>query len=219
MLAVAEQGVVRAVVELADPLQGREAGAAHARMCACFLQLLDADAAVLHLLDGGVPRVAAVAGDGPEPGGEADGLDAVALGAVRAGGPLQVVDVERREWPALLSAPLCRSGEALAVVTLLRREAQGWTDTQRDDMATLAQAAAVGLSTARALHAATELAGHLQRALDSRVLIEQAKGMIAARDSLDMQGAFARLRAYSRNNGRKLHDVARDVVEGRITLP
>jgi GAF domain-containing protein len=214
MLAVTEQRVVRAVVELADPLYGQAGTEPHEQLCACFLELLDADAATLHLLDGGeVPRLAASAGEAP-----ADELDKLALLTLQHGGPLQVVDVERMEWPATLSAPLCRGGEALAVITLLRREAQGWTAPDQQTMATLAQAAAIGLATARALHASAELAGQLQHALDSRVVIEQAKGMIAARGGVDMAVAFARLRAHSRNNGRKIHQVARDVVEGRLIL-
>lgn len=52
----------------------------------------------------------------------------------------------------------------------------------------------------------------LQQALDSRVLIEQAKGAIAHQGNLDMAEAFARLRGYARHHNQKLTAVAQAVV-------
>ena len=60
--------------------------------------------------------------------------------------------------------------------------------------------------------------GHLQHALNSRIVIEQAKGMIAERGSVDMDEAFARLRAFARNNNRGLTDVAEGLVTGRLAV-
>ena len=53
----------------------------------------------------------------------------------------------------------------------------------------------------------------LQHALESRIVIEQAKGMLAERLRLSLDDAFAVLRRAARSNGAKLHDVARRVVE------
>ena len=53
----------------------------------------------------------------------------------------------------------------------------------------------------------------LQRALDSRVVIEQAKGVIAARDGVNVEEAFLRLRRHARRHNARIHDVARAVVE------
>jgi len=55
----------------------------------------------------------------------------------------------------------------------------------------------------------------LQRALDSRVAIEQAKGIIAAKLNLDVDQAFGLLRKAARSSGREIHAVAREVVELR----
>lgn len=60
---------------------------------------------------------------------------------------------------------------------------------------------------------ARETAGQLQQALDSRIVIEQAKGMIAARESVSVQEAFIRLRRHARTHGSALREVARAVVE------
>jgi GAF domain-containing protein len=58
----------------------------------------------------------------------------------------------------------------------------------------------------------------LQRALDSRVAIEQAKGMLAERNHIDMDTAFRHLRSFSRNTRRHLTAVAMDVVNGVLPL-
>jgi hypothetical protein len=62
-----------------------------------------------------------------------------------------------------------------------------------------------------------ERATQLQRALDSRVVIEQAKGVLAERFDLDMQAAFAVLRGSARAGRLKLHALAHAVARGRET--
>jgi hypothetical protein len=55
--------------------------------------------------------------------------------------------------------------------------------------------------------------GQLQQALNSRVVIEQAKGVIAGREGISVDEAFARLRRHARGRGAVLSEVARAVVE------
>ncbi len=52
----------------------------------------------------------------------------------------------------------------------------------------------------------------LQRALDSRVVLEQAKGIVANAGEVNVRDAFVLLRHYARDHGRKLTDVAAEVV-------
>jgi len=60
---------------------------------------------------------------------------------------------------------------------------------------------------------------NLQRALDTRVVIEQAKGVLAERFGLDVPEAFQLLRMSARSNRMRLHDLAARVVESRETPP
>jgi hypothetical protein len=63
------------------------------------------------------------------------------------------------------------------------------------------------------------LAEQLQHALNSRIVIEQAKGVIAERSQVDMATAFGLLRSFARSSRRTLADVADEVTQGRLDLP
>jgi AmiR/NasT family two-component response regulator len=60
--------------------------------------------------------------------------------------------------------------------------------------------------------------GQLEHALQSRIVIEQAKGMIAQRAATDMDDAFSRLRAFARSTNRQLTEVARNLTEGALDV-
>lgn len=91
-----------------------------------------------------------------------------------------------------------------------------------DDDATVARAladvATISILHERALRDSSIAQQQLQRALDSRVIIEQAKGVIAQGHLVDMDEAFRLLRTYARTNGLNLRDVAELVVKRSITI-
>ncbi len=76
----------------------------------------------------------------------------------------------------------------------------------------LADVATIGLLQERSLRRTEILAEQLQGALNSRVIIEQAKGKLAERLTIDMEDAFRMLREYARNSNQHLTDVARNFV-------
>jgi transcriptional regulator with GAF, ATPase, and Fis domain len=82
----------------------------------------------------------------------------------------------------------------------------------------MADVATIGLLQARAIRHREALAEQLQTALNSRVIIEQAKGVIAERRQLDMDQSFTLLRSAARTNNRRLSDLARAVVDGSEIL-
>jgi GAF domain-containing protein len=82
----------------------------------------------------------------------------------------------------------------------------------------LADVSTIAILQERATRSREELAAQLQTALNSRIIIEQAKGVLAERDGIDMSTAFERLRHEARSSNRRLADLARDAVEGRDDL-
>jgi GAF domain-containing protein len=78
----------------------------------------------------------------------------------------------------------------------------------------LADVATIGLLQQRAIHRRDTLTEQLETALRSRILIEQAKGVLAERLHLDVAEAFTLLRASARSHNRRLADLALAIVDG-----
>jgi hypothetical protein len=94
------------------------------------------------------------------------------------------------------------------------------TDTLRIGQA-LADVATIGLIQQRTIRRSDALVEQLQTALNSRILIEQAKGVLAERLHIDVGVAFTVLRGQARRDNRRLSDLAQAVVDGseQIALP
>jgi GAF domain-containing protein len=95
-------------------------------------------------------------------------------------------------------------------------------DPIADETVSLAQTFATyaGVAVANAaLYASTaELAEQMKAAMQTRSVIEQAKGILMARNSTTAERAFEMLREHSQRNGRKLSDVAAAIVESHLLL-
>ena len=83
----------------------------------------------------------------------------------------------------------------------------------------LADVATIAILQERALRRSEMLAEQLQAALDSRIVIEQAKGALARIHGVGVDQAFVLLRTYCRNHNRKLSDIAQAVVTEPAGVP
>jgi GAF domain-containing protein len=112
--------------------------------------------------------------------------------------------------------PMRLRGQVIGALNLFRTEIGSLT---ADDVAVaqaLADIATIAILQNRGTVETQTLNEQLTVALSSRIVIEQAKGMIAERHDLPIDRAFERLRRHARNHNLRLADLARDTVNGHI---
>jgi GAF domain-containing protein len=112
----------------------------------------------------------------------------------------------------VLAAPVLHDGQAVGTCNAYTSSPRGWTDGDVEAIRAYAAMLSQLIGSATDARHKGELAAQLQFALESRVLIEQAKGVLMERHGLDDQAAFTRLRRQARSSSRKLTDVAREIV-------
>jgi PAS domain S-box-containing protein len=115
----------------------------------------------------------------------------------------------------VLSAPVLLDDQPVGTCNALTTATRGWTEADAGAVRafSLVLGRLIGSST-DARHK-TELTAQLQFALNSRVLVEQAKGVLMEREGIDAQRALELLRRRARSSERKLADVAREVLARR----
>jgi ANTAR domain-containing protein/GAF domain-containing protein len=119
---------------------------------------------------------------------------------------------------AAYALPLQVRERTIGALGLFTTQSAALTESEARLGKSLADHAALSLVSYLSARKAWVLAGQLQTALSSRVVIEQAKGMLAERGGTNVDKAFEALRHFSRTNRRKLTDIAHDIVEGRLDL-
>ncbi|WBQ07944.1 GAF and ANTAR domain-containing protein [Kribbella sp. CA-293567] len=112
--------------------------------------------------------------------------------------------------------PLRLRGEVIGVLNLFCREQLTLTDAEIALGQALCDIATVGLLQERAVRERQLLAEQLQSALTSRILLEQAKGMLSERARIEVDEAFALMRSYARRHQKPLRAVASAVIDGTI---
>ena len=131
-------------------------------------------------------------------------------------------------WPSFSAAALQAGfASALALPLRLREATLGALNLLRVTRAPMDEAdvivarafadlATLSIIQHRTAAESQRLNEQLSSALTSRVVIEQAKGVIAERADVDLAEAFSRLRSYARNHNRRLTDVARAAIDGTL---
>ena len=112
--------------------------------------------------------------------------------------------------------PMRLRDEVIGVLVLLHTERHMLLDQDARLGQALADAATIGLLSERAVRRAEVVQEQLQGALNSRIIIEQAKGVLAAHADLTPEDAFVTLRRHARDRGLRLTELARGVVEGTV---
>lgn len=187
-------------------------------------------AASITLIDDGTPRTVAFT-DGIAPDLDQVQYDARAGPCLEAISTNAVVRIESlaederwREFGAAaeergvrsslsLPLPLPPGAATSAGLNLYGGEVGAFTEADEKMGALFASYAAVVIANVAAYWSAHELAEHLQKAMESRAVIEQAKGILMARQKCSSDAAFDILRRASQRENRKLRDIAVDLVQ------
>jgi transcriptional regulator with GAF, ATPase, and Fis domain len=148
------------------------------------------------------------------------------------GQPVSVPDIRcAGRWPRFTAAaaevgfvsvhalPMRLRAEVIGALNLFGVEPGALDDDKVRAGKALADVATIGLLQQRAIRHRDTLTDQLQTALNSRILIEQAKGVLAERLHLDLDQAFGLLRHAARNRNRRLSELAQAVVNGTEQIP
>jgi len=234
-MTIREAQLNRTFVELADTLVGDfdVAEFLHTLTARC-VELFDVDAAGLLLVDErGALRVVGSSNEQTRilELFEIQSEEGPCSDCCRSGQVVVEEDIEHgARWPrfrrealaagfrSVLAVPMRLRDDVVGALNLFCAEAGGLDEADQAACRALADVATIALLQERALREARLMSEQLQRALNSRVIIEQAKGVLAGQAGIDMDTAFKVLRDYARSNNLLLAAVARDLAEGRLPL-
>lgn len=113
---------------------------------------------------------------------------------------------------AVLASPIPYATDAVGVVAVFSGKPHAWTPEGELALTSFTNLATLAIATTMQSEERGELADQLTHALGARVVIEQAKGVLVARDGVGPRQAFEDLRRQARRSRRKLADVAAEVV-------
>lgn len=151
--------------------------------------------------------------------------DGPCLAAIRHHGAEHFTTASDRRWPsfaaaalaehvsAVLSTPLIDGDLPVGALNLYSRTAERYGDEARSVAAAFADQLGLAAAKVSMYVEGYELAKHLQEAMESRAVIEQAKGLLMATQHIGADDAFAVLVRASQNQNRKLRAIATEIVE------
>jgi transcriptional regulator with GAF, ATPase, and Fis domain len=115
--------------------------------------------------------------------------------------------------------PLRLRSEVIGALNLFGTDVHTLTAADVQIVQAVSDVATIGLLQERTIRRSEVLTGQLQGALNSRIVIEQAKGAIAQAHGVSVDEAFARMRAHARRTNRRLSDIAYAIVTDRTSIP
>ena len=146
--------------------------------------------------------------------------------AYRSGEVVTVTDVRREatRWPGfsasaarlsiagVAAVPMRLADKIIGALNLYSAEPRPWSDEDMAVAAVLADVATSYVVNASKLRQQQQLSEQLQGALESRIVIEQAKGIVAQQNSVTIDAAYELMRSHARNNNASLRAVAEAIV-------
>jgi transcriptional regulator with GAF, ATPase, and Fis domain len=135
------------------------------------------------------------------------------LGAQPQRWPIFTAGAAQAGFAAVHALPMRLRRDTIGALNLFSAATTTLDATTTDLCQAFADIATIGILSERAAREKDLLSQQLQTALNTRVIIEQAKGKLAERRGLSMDQAFTILRGYARTHNRKLADIALAVID------
>src|SRR4051794_32591231 len=132
--------------------------------------------------------------------------------------PDHVIAAKTAGVQAVAGIPMLAEEEAIGAVNLYDSQPRNWSAEDLRVATIFARIATGYLAHASAVRQQQRTAEQLQQALNTRLIIEQAKGVLAAKRETTVDDAFETLRRYAREHNARIHDVSRAVVNGDLLL-
>jgi len=117
---------------------------------------------------------------------------------------------------AVLASPIPYNQDAVGVVAVMSEQSRPWSAETELGLLAFTDLAALLIATMLMGEQQTELAGQLQSALNSRAIIEQAKGVLIGRRGISAHAAYQQLRAQARSERRKLAVLSAELVRDAV---
>jgi GAF domain-containing protein len=228
--------LARTLVELADTLvEDFDVVELLTRLTDRSVEVVDVAAAGLMLaVPGGELRVMAFSSEAARSLElfELQSQEGPCLDCYRSGAPAMSDDLASEDrWPrfapvalqagfrSVHALPMRLRGTIIGALNLFHVEPGEMRPADRTAAQALADVATIAILQHRVALESQIVSEQLTQALNSRIVIEQAKGMVAERLGLSVDEAFSALRSYARSNGARLIDLATatDVIEGTLT--
>jgi transcriptional regulator with GAF, ATPase, and Fis domain len=140
------------------------------------------------------------------------------LSASSSAWPTFASEAVRLGFRSVCAVPLHLQSETMGCLNLFLSQPGGLSDEDLRLARALADVSTIAMVQDQALREAAVRERQLQQALDSRVVIEQAKGMIAERADVDMSEAFRRLRTHARNHNLLLTELAAGLLDRSVPI-
>lgn len=130
--------------------------------------------------------------------------------------PTFSAEARRVGFRAVNAVPMHLRGQVIGALNLFRNEAGSLPEGDLRAAQALADVATLSILQHRLNNEKHLLTSQLEHALRSRIIIEQAKGMLAERANVDIDEAFSLLRHYARNHNRQLTQSAQELLGGTL---
>jgi GAF domain-containing protein len=238
MAATVDERMAQTFVDLADTLvAGFDLMEFLHTLADRCVELLEVDAAGLLLADGrGMLRLVAASTEQARIAElfQIQNDEGPCLDCYHTGQPVMVSDIRAEEtvkrWPRFAPAarsmgfagvhaiPMRLRDQVIGTLNLFRSEPDGLDPAVARAARALVDVATIGILQERAVRQQELVAGQLQAALNSRVMIEQAKGILSERLQATPDEAFVLLRRYARDHNRPLTELVGDVINGTVDI-